>query len=63
MDAQADAEVGKWRQATKIKLGTDFEECTRILLGNNRLQASSTHMLMLVIYSSDIAYVAVDETM
>jgi len=37
-DAQADREVGKWRKATKIKLGTDFEECTRILLGNNRSQ-------------------------
>jgi len=37
-DGQADKEGEEWRKATKIKLGTDFEACTKILLGNNRAQ-------------------------
>ena len=37
-EAQADKEAEEWRQATKIKLGTDFETCTKVMLGNNRAQ-------------------------
>jgi hypothetical protein len=37
-DAQADKEGEEWRTATKVKLGTDFEACTKVMLGNNRAQ-------------------------
>jgi hypothetical protein len=37
-DAQADKEAEEWRKATKVKLGTDFEACTKVMLGNNRAQ-------------------------
>jgi len=37
-DAQADKEGEEWRKATKVKLGTDFEACTKVMLGNNRAQ-------------------------
>jgi len=37
-DAHCDKEAEEWRKATKIKLGTDFEACTKVLLGNNRAQ-------------------------
>ena len=36
--AHADAEAEEWRKATKVKLGTDFEAGTKVMLGNNRAQ-------------------------
>ena len=44
-DAQADKEAEEWRKATKVKLGTDFEACTKVMLGNNRAQVCQTALL------------------
>ena len=37
-EAHADTEAEEWRKATKVKLGTDFEAGTKVMLGNNRAQ-------------------------